>query len=256
MCYWVGTRKVREELLRRYSKGPQDEIAQLFYDTFNIKNHIELQEHYVAIGKGKPKLTTLVNENGLQFRNMQWTLPYTYFDKKTNKDITRELLNSTCERVFYQHKDVIFNQRCIVPIDGYYEYYHQGKETFPYFIYPKDGGILYAGGIWTQQVNQESGEIKELFSIITTPPNELTAKIHNNPDAPNGSRMLLLLPEDVIFDYLNPKLTTEELKKILIPHDANVLKAHPVIRFQRKENTQFVNTGKVQEYFEYPELLV
>jgi len=217
----------------------------------------EFKEYYVAIGKGKPTLSVIVkDEQKLKFKNMQWTLPYSYFDKKSGKTVMRELLNSTCERVFFQHKDVIFKQRCIIPIDGYYEYYHFNKETYPYFIQPKNNDIFFAGGIFTSKVDEQTGEIKDSFSIITTPPNPLTEKIHNNPDAPNGSRMLLLVKEEEAMDYLNENLGTEDIKRFFHPYDATEMQAHTVLRFQRKENSQFLNTEKVQEYFEYPELLV
>jgi len=206
MCYWVGTKKVREEMEKRVKAGPQDEIATLFYEAFIAKSDLEFKEHYVAIGKGKPELTALIKDEGkLQFRNMQWTLLYSYFDKKTNATVTRELLNSTCERVFFQHKDLIYNQRCIVPIDGYFEYYHFNGETYPHYIYPAKNGVFYAGGIHERRLNQETGEVSDTVSIITTPPNPMVAKIHNNPKAPNGSRMLLLIEQEKALDYLNEK---------------------------------------------------
>lgn len=256
MCYWVGTKKVREEMEKRFKTGYRDEIAQLYYEAFIAKSNNDFKEHYVAIGKGKPQLTTLIKNDGkLQFQNMQWTLPYSYVDKKTNKTITRELLNSTCEKVFFQHKEIIFSQRCIIPIDGYFEYYHYNKETYPYYIHPTTSVLFYAGGIWDKKVNEQTGEITESFSIITTPPNALTAKIHNSPDSPNGSRMLLLVKHDDALNYLNEKLTTDELKKFFKPYDEKEMTAHTVLRFQRKENLPFFNTPKVQEYHEYPELV-
>lgn len=255
MCYWVGTKKVRQEILKRLQQDPQDEIAQLYY-TYITAQNFPVQEHYVAIGKGKPILTALVKDKGkLQLQNMQWTLPYSYFDAKTNKTVTRELLNSTCERVFFQHKEQIFKQRCIIPIDGYFEYYHFKDETFPYYIQPKEGGIFYAGGIWDKKVNESTGEISESFSIITTPPNPMVEKIHNNPKAPNGSRMLLLIKPEMALNYLDENLNTADIKKFFVPFDANEMKAHTVLRFQRKENMQYFNSEKITEYCEYPELV-
>lgn len=256
MCYWVGTKRVREEMRRRYKEQPEDEIAQLFYEAYLGNNNTDFKEHYVAIGKGKPTLTALVKEKGqLKFQNMQWTLPFSYVDKKTQKTITRELQNSICERVFFQHKDIIYNKRCLVPIDGYFEYYHLNKETYPYYIQPRESGIFYAGGIWDKKEDPKTGVMIDSFSIITTPPNPLTGKIHNNPDAPNGSRMLLLIKPDDAIEYLNENLKTEEIKKFFKPYNEKEMKAHTVLRFQRKENFHYFNTPKVQEYYEYPELV-
>ena len=245
-------------MLKRYKKGSQEEIPQLFYKVFegsDPNKNLEFKEHYVAVGKGKPELTALVKEQGkLQFRNMKWTLPYSYLDKKSQKMITRELQNSTCERVFFQHKEIIYRQRCLIPIDGYFEYFHLNGETFPYFIQPKDSGIFYAGGIWDKNVNEQSGELTEFLSIITTLPNPLTARIHNNPIAPNGSRMLLLIRQDEALNYLDEKLDTAGIKRFFKPYDEGEMSAHTVLRFQKKENYPYFNTPRVREYFEYPEL--
>jgi putative SOS response-associated peptidase YedK len=212
-------------------------------------------EYYVAIGKGKPLLTTLVKEEGsLQFRNMKWTLPYTYFDKKTNSNTTRELLNSTAERVFFQHKSLIYKQRCLIPIDGYFEYHHFQGDTYPYFIYPTKKDLFYAGGIWEREVDQETGEVFDMFSIITTPPNPLIGKIHNNPKAPNGPRMLLLIPGEDALNYLDENLNTNQIKELLKPLNDTEMKAHTVARFLKKEFVDYINSPRVQEYFEYPEL--
>ena len=158
MCYWTSTKKVREQIESQIKSGKQDEFAQLFYEAFIANNSQDFKEQYVAIGKGKPTLTILANDNGnKKFKNVRWTLPYSYVDKN-GKTVTRELLNSTCERVFFQHKDIIFDKRCIVPINGYFEYYHLNGETYPHYIFPKEG-IFYAGGIWKEIVNEKTGEI-------------------------------------------------------------------------------------------------
>lgn len=255
MCYWVGTKKVREEMERRFKEGPQDEIAQLFYKAFIENPSNEFKEHYVAIGKGKPQLSILTNESGnYKFKNVRWTLPFTYFDKRKGGNVTYELLNSMCEKVFRNHADIIYDKRCIVPINGYFEFYHFGGETYPHYIFPKKG-IFYAGGIWKPIVNEKTGEIIDTLSILTTPPNPMVRQIHNNPEAPNGSRMLLLLPQDKIFDYLNPKLKRDQIESLFNPFDMNEMKAYPVIKFLKKENYIYANTPKVMEKYDYPELV-
>jgi putative SOS response-associated peptidase YedK len=256
MCYWVGTKNVREELLRRKKEKPMDEIAQLFYRTFVENPGItDFREHYVAIGKAKPELSVIVSEpGGKQFRNLRWGLDWSYNDRKTGKQYSRELLNSTAERVFFQHRDLIYRKRCLIPIDGYFEYFHHGGETFPFFIRPADEGIFYAGGIWDSSVNRETGEVSETFSIITTSTNELAKKLHNNPKAPNGPRMLLLIPEEKAGTFLDAKLDSPAIRELLKPFPAEHMKAHPVIRFQRKENLDYLNSEKVREPVNYAEI--
>jgi putative SOS response-associated peptidase YedK len=258
MCYWVGTKKVREAMKKQFQENPEDEIAQLYYETFIAQGNnlqITLQEHWVAIGKSEPKITCAVKENGkLQFKNLKWTLDWAYRDSKTGETKRgRPLLNSTCEKVFWQHKDLIYSKRCIIPVDGYFEFYHFKGKTYPHFIYPADKSLFYLGGIWNSMVNTRTGEITDSFSIITTPPNSITQKLHNNPDAPNGSRMLLIVDKLDAKKFLNPTLSVQEIKTFFNPYDAKKILYHPTIPFLRKDFAELANSEKVREPFYYPE---
>ncbi len=257
MCYWVGSKKVRDELHRRSQEDPEDEIAQLYYDTFIAPAiaGIEPREYYVAIGQGHPELTVLLIENNqLKFRNIEWGLNWSYTNRE-GKTIERVLLNSTCEKVFWQHRDIIYQKRCIIPIDGYFEFYHFRGDKYPFFIYPKDGGLFYAGGIWSSRVNRDTGELSGTLSIITTPPNPVTRKLHNNPKAPSGPRMLLLIERDQVMDYLNPGLKNNEIGSFFKPIAEDKMLYHPVVKFLKKENIEYLSSPKVQEPFHYPELV-
>jgi putative SOS response-associated peptidase YedK len=262
MCYWVGSKKVREVLLKQKQQNPEDEIPQLFYNTFiepkEPNNKIELKEHFVAIGKAKPQLTALIKEQGrLKFKNLKWTLHWNYFDSKTRQTKEgRPLLNSTCENVFWQHKDLIYSNRCVIPIDGYWEFYHFNGQTYPYFIKPTGDGLFYLGGIWNAYVDKQTGEISDTFSVISTPPNRIAEKLHNNPKAPNGPRMLLILDYEQIGDYLDESLKKEALQNnFLKPYSTEKMKFHPTIRFLKKEYLEYIASERVQEPFAYPELV-
>jgi putative SOS response-associated peptidase YedK len=249
MCYWIGTNNTKKGMSDFVENNPMwnSEII-LKLKAFNF------QEQYVAIGKGKPNLTVIANSNdGPAPKNMEWTLPYEYTDKE-GKHIKRELLNSTCEQVFFQHKDQIFTKRCLVPIQGYFEFYHFGGKTYPHFLRPTDNSIFLAGGIWDQYLDEKTGELKDTFSIITTPPNSTTEKLHNNPKAPNGPRMLLLLEKYSALDYLNPDLKTNEIKEFFKPYEASKMKSYPVIQFLKKENLELLGTERVTEPVAYSEL--
>jgi putative SOS response-associated peptidase YedK len=263
MCYWVGSRKVREVMLKKLEKNPQDEIAQLFYNTFieppKPENKLQLMEHPVAIGKAKPTLTALLKTNEcLVFENLIWTLNWNYWDSKLKMEKQGiPLLNSRSENVFWQHNDLIFTKRCIIPVDGYWEFYHFKGNTYPYFIYPANGGLFYLGGIYNEYADAKTGDVTKGFSIITTPPNGVTVKLHNNPKAHNGARMLLILDDEKAISFLDTKLTKNEIESNFFKiYDASKMKFHSTLSFLKKENMAFLESGKVQEPFEYPELVL
>ncbi|MFP4287844.1 MAG: SOS response-associated peptidase [Bacteroidales bacterium] len=255
MCYWVGTKKVREEMLRRLQQDPEDEISQLFYRVFVAGKQMEFKDHYVAIGQWNPELTTLIYnaDRSFEFKNMRWGFPWRYTQPKTGKTTERVLINSTSEKVFFIHKDVIYKKRCIIPLDGYYEFFHYNGEVYPHFLYAPDK-VLFAAGVWDEFADTSTGEIISRFSILTTPPNKLARRIHNNPKSPNGSRMLLLLGQENIATYLDPDTSKEKLKDLFVPYSDEGMEAYPVPRFLRKDFSRHLNTPKVREKIEYPEL--
>lgn len=242
MCYWVGTRKVRKTLLEEHQKDIQYEIPQLYYNTYeDPKTKIqapEFQEHPVAIGKGEPLLTTIVNDDGkLKFKNLKWTLRWTWFDKKSQQTKEgRPLLNSMCENVFWQHKELIYSNRLVLPINGYWEFRHDKGKTHPHYIYHSEGDLLYLGGIWNEMIDTNTGEIVETFSIISTPPNKTAKILHNNPKAPNGSRMLLIMDKEKVSNFLDPNLSKDKLKtQFFLPYPDENIKHHETVRFLTRE---------------------
>jgi putative SOS response-associated peptidase YedK len=258
MCYWVGTKNVREEIQRRRGEDPSNEIAQLFYDTF-LKDDPQLvfREYYVAIGKSNPRLSVLLfdDSKGLHFSDMKWGLDWSYTNSKTGKQYSRQLINSTSEKVFFVHKDVIFKQRCVIPLDGYYEFFHFAGQVYPHFIHPLVAeGLFYVAGVWQESIDTETGEISTGFSIITTPPNPLAEKLHNNPKAPNGPRMLLILPDNRVLDYLDPKASKDDLQNLFGPFPESKMDAYPTVRFLKKEFSGSIASPDVRKRVDYPEL--
>jgi putative SOS response-associated peptidase YedK len=257
MCYWVGTKKVREIIKKRKESGLWDNIDQAFYDNFIARTDKEFIERYIAFGHSQPTLTTLaMNEGGVSFENMIWSLPTYFYDKAAGGMKEGNLLpNVTCEKVFSLFSKPSLTKRCLIPIDGYFEYYHLGKEVYPHFIYPKNpDDIFFVGGVWDNRTDKDTGEKVAKFSMITTPPNPFVAKIHNNPKAPNGSRMLLLVPRERTEEFLDPKLTKEQVASFFKPYDESLMQSHTVLRFQRVADKEILKTGKVCEPLVYPEL--
>jgi putative SOS response-associated peptidase YedK len=61
------------------------------------------------------------------------------------------------------------SQRCVVPVDGWYEWRMMGGQKQPYYFYRRDGEPLFFGGLW-------SGET---FCLLTTEANGDLARVHD-----------------------------------------------------------------------------
>lgn len=255
MCYWVGTKNVREALAKRVGNSGGEEIKQLFYaDLFRNGLMPEIADHWVAIGKSKPILTTLrIARDNLQTCEMQWTMPLTYTDNRSGQKVHYNMLNIMVENILTTHKQHLA-RRCVVPIDGYFEFYHKGREVFPYFIAPSDDGVFFVGALWCSNTDAQSGQEQPCMALITTPPNNLTRHLHNNPKAPHGPRMLLLMDEKQAANFLSTDPNPVSINQLLEPCPDEKLKSWPVARFLTKEFNTLIDTAKVREPVVYPQL--
>ncbi len=118
-------------------------------------------------------------------------------------------------------RDAFRRRRCLVPVDGFYEWLRRGSKRQPMLIRdPRDLPLALAG-LWTGRQDPESGEWHRTFTIVTSRPNEFMAAIHN--------RMPVVIPPDAWTTWLDPELRDPgELRALLEPDDDIALDAYPV----------------------------
>ena len=93
--------------------------------------------------------------------------------------------------------DGMRQRRCLIPADSYYEWQKVGQGKQKYQIAPTDANGFFFAGIY----RIEHGI--PMFSILTKEPVESISFIHN--------RMPVILPNEIIKDWLNPKYHGQEL---------------------------------------------
>lgn len=69
-------------------------------------------------------------------------------------------------------------RRCLIPVDGFYEWYRAEKAKVPYFIHARDGSPLLLAGLW-EVWSDNAGTTIFSCTIITTEANRLLAEIHD-----------------------------------------------------------------------------
>ena len=93
--------------------------------------------------------------------------------------------------------DGMRQRRCLIPADAYYEWQKTGSRKQTYEIAPSDAEGFFLAGIYRIQQGRPE------FSILTKEPVEAIAFIHN--------RMPVILPRDVMSDWLNPRFNGIEI---------------------------------------------
>lgn len=156
-------------------------------------------------------------------------------------------LNAMGEELFQKtlYKDAALNRRCIIFVDGFYEWHHyfpMGKKgqrlktaiKYPHHIYIKDNPLpfIMMAGIWNpwkhEEVNKETGEIETIitptFAVVTTKANELMAKIHNSKQ-----RMPTILTRDLAEEWIKGDHSQERIIEIATyQYPAEQMKAYTV----------------------------
>jgi len=200
----------------------------------------ELPFHYLVSGFSHPSLP-VISAEGLSL--FDWGLiPSWVKDQETANDISSKTLNAVGETVFEKpsFRKSIASRRCLFPVSGFYEWREFKGVKYPYYIQLAESDYFSLGSLYDTWINPQTGEIKNTFSIITTPANPLMEKIHNLK-----KRMpLILSPEDEM-KWIDPGLKTDHIKELIKPFPQEKMKAYTI--------TRDANNARIQR--DYPEIL-
>lgn len=114
-------------------------------------------------------------------------------------------------------------RRCLVPVDGFYEWRRVGSARVPYRVFRPDGRPLVLAGLWSGWRDPATDEVRRTFTIVTTTPNSVVAELHD--------RMPVIVPDDAWSRWLDPRPAEPgELRAMLEPTDDVGLEIAPASR--------------------------
>jgi putative SOS response-associated peptidase YedK len=112
-------------------------------------------------------------------------------------------------------RDPFRRRRCLVPVDGFYEWRRDGSARHPLWIHDPSGSPLALAGLWTGRQDPETAEWRRTFTIVTMAP------IHD--------RMPVVIAPDAWDRWLDPApVDPGELRALLEPREDLVLDARAV----------------------------
>lgn len=112
-------------------------------------------------------------------------------------------------------------RRCLIPMDGFYEWERKAKGKLPHYVHAVDGSPLPVAGLWSSWNDPVTDERLLTCTVLTGPPNQLVEKIHD--------RMPVILPRDRWDAWLDPDNTdVEGLRALLDVYPADRMTEHPV----------------------------
>ncbi|MGB8339552.1 MAG: SOS response-associated peptidase [Burkholderiales bacterium] len=110
------------------------------------------------------------------------------------------------------------SRRCLIPVDGYYEWQATPNVKQPWYVSAKDGSPLALAGLWEHW--QGEGKVIESCTIIVTSANSLMQSIHD--------RMPVIVPERNWAEWMSPQTKPDTVKLQLQPYEPDVMQAWPV----------------------------
>jgi len=151
---------------------------------------------------------------------LRWGLvPYWAEDPAIGNRMINARAESVAEKPAYKRS--FRKQRCLVAVDGFYEWKKQGKLKQPYHIRRKDRRPFAFAGLWERWKGPE-GPL-DTFTILTTDANELIRPLHD--------RMPVIVARKDFALWLDPAVNDPEvLKPLLAPAPGEEMETVPVSR--------------------------
>ncbi|MFT4902240.1 MAG: putative SOS response-associated peptidase YedK, partial [Lentimonas sp.] len=108
------------------------------------------------------------------------------------------------------------NQRCLLPANGFYEWYQDGVTKQPYYIYPAEPQLMYFAGLWFAPTHEGA---PATCVILTTEAQPAIREIHD--------RVPLMLPASARADWLGNQLNKAQARELAA---SLILEKHTVSR--------------------------
>ena len=152
-----------------------------------------------------------------------------------DKSIGAKLANARAETVDEKpsFRQPFRRRRCLLPVDGYYEWESRPGGKQPVYYSMRDGDLFCLAGLWETWTTPEQNDEPELpglgqaqaetlctFTVITTTPNRLAKRVHD--------RMPVIVHPADYGNWLSPESKAADLKRLLRPFDDEPMQEHYV----------------------------
>lgn len=212
MCFSVNVNLVKEEIEERFGVN------------FPAKYRYEPSYYYHAFAL--PEIPAVCSGSPGTVRFLRWGLiPHWTRSVEDANEIRIKTFNARAENVDSKpsFSASFRSKRCLVPVKGFYEWQHAGKNKIPWYIYHAEDEIFSLAGLYSEWMPAGSDEKLNTFTIITTEANEMMARIHNSK-----KRMPVVIARDKEKLWIDEKLASADALEMLKPYPSGILKAHTI----------------------------
>ncbi len=196
----------------------EKELEARFKATFyseDLEKYNPLPNYNVAPTQIMPVIT---NKDPQHFLPLRWGLiPFWAKDIRIGSQMINARIESVLEKSAFKY--AMEKRRCLVPMDGYYEWKKNGRKKVPYRIITTDQDIFSVAGLWETWKSPE-GQLIQSYTLLTQPPSESIADIHD--------RMPAILRRDQEAHWLATDISPAEALSMIAPYPPEALRAYRI----------------------------
>ncbi|KAM3382520.1 abasic site processing protein YoqW [Capsicum galapagoense] len=161
-----------------------------------------------------------LNDDGAVVHCMKWGLVPS-FTKKTEKPDHYKMFNARSESIKAKasFRRLVPKNRCLVAVEGFYEWKNDGSKKQPYYIHFKDGQPLVFAALYDSWKNPK-GEVLYTFTILTTSVSSSLVWLHD--------RMPVILGNKDAADMWLSGSPSSNIDTLLKPYEESDLVWYPV----------------------------
>jgi putative SOS response-associated peptidase YedK len=215
MIYWFSEHPKRSRTMcGRYSLVFIDDLG----NRFRVVNPMIGARSRFNITPGS-EMPVIIREEKNELIMMKWGLvPHWIKDIKMAKRPINARAETLSEKPSFT--ELLKNQRCLVPASGFFEWKKDGSKKIPFYLHLPKIPLFAFAGLYDRWTDPE-GHHLFTYTIITTEPNDLIAKIHNRMPS-------ILLPENEDRWLSKTLLSAGDLKEMITPFPAEDMSMYPV----------------------------
>ncbi|MCB0689093.1 MAG: SOS response-associated peptidase [Saprospiraceae bacterium] len=194
----------------------EKELEARFKATFyseDLEKYNPLPNYNVAPTHVMPILS---NADPNHFVPMRWGLiPYWAKDIKVGYKMINARKETVLEKAAF--KQSVARRRCLVPMDGYYEWKKEGSRKTPYRIILTNQEIFSVAGLW-ENWKTPDGQMIQSYTVLTQTPSPSLAHIHD--------RMPAILTHDQEQAWLDMEIPPKDALAMINPYPDDLLQAY------------------------------
>jgi len=174
------------------------------------------------VAPGRTAGVILGGAEGNRYDRFRWGLVPSW---AKDSAVGNRMINARSETIGEKpsYRNAFRKRRCLVPVDGFYEWKKDGKRKIPFLIRERTGRPFSLAGLW-ESWDDPGGKRLLTFTILTTDANARLKELHD--------RMPVVIPPEARSAWLDPSADDPRpLFRLLKPAEETLLDFYEVSRY-------------------------